>query len=313
MNIRWQTTFFIALIIISLAITQFGRDQRSFFTSSQADNTHIIDSSESVIADSNSNQAVASPTRPVRRWDVLDPEVDAQAVLVESLEDGLPFFNYQTTKPWPIASLTKLLTAVVVIEDIGSNKKIGVSVQALKTEGEAGSLRAGEIYLAEDLMKIMLLTSSNDAAAAFEEYAGGKDELAKLLNRKAEKLGMLNTIVHDASGLSDLNESTAADLRILLRYVIEKHSDLIAWTRLQQFLVQPVNVPRSHTVYNINNLSRDTRFLGGKTGTSPEALENLLAVVSAPRGRMIVVLLGSGDRMHTFEKLLAWVEGAYVF
>src|SRR3989344_4539709 len=145
---------------------------------------------------------------PMRIWDVLDPSVSAEAVLIQSLDDGFPFLSHNTYKSWPIASLTKILAAVVVLENFQINERIPISEVAVSTEGEAGSLRSGEAYSVRDLAQIMLLTSSNDAAAAFEEYAGGKEQFAELLNAKAVAIGMASTVVYDGSGLSDGNVSS---------------------------------------------------------------------------------------------------------
>ncbi len=248
---------------------------------------------------------------PVRRWDVLDPQIGAQAILIQSLDDQFPFLNYGTYRTWPIASLTKLLTAVVALEEFGETKRIPVSAEAVATEGEAGGLRSGEVYTMRDLIKVMLITSSNDAASALEEFGGGRESFVKLLNAKAISIGMQQTTLTDASGLSDQNQSSASDLLKLTTYVIEKHPEIFSWTRAQTLLVQPTNDSVSHTVQNINPFSSDPTFLGGKTGTTPAARENLIAVLSFEQRRIAVVVLGSTDRFRELQSLLGWVRKAY--
>ncbi len=260
-----------------------------------------------------SGQQPESRTLPKRKWDVLDPKVDAEAVAIQSLDSGFPFLNYQTYKTWPMASLTKLMTAVVVAEEMGMKKKVQVSQTAIDTEGLAGDFKSGEVYTSEDLLKILLLTSSNDAASAFEEAMGGREAFVHLLNNKAEKLGMTQTIMHDAAGLSDLNQSSASDLMKLARYLIEKHPDIVGWTRLQSFIVQPANDTVVRSVYNINTLTAEARFLGGKTGTSPEARQNLLAFLSFGNERVAFIMLGSSDRVKETDKLIDWIRSAYIF
>lgn len=256
--------------------------------------------------------SVTVPRGPSRRWEVLDPKIRAESVLIQSLDDQFPFFHYNTYKTWPLASLTKLLTAVVVLEDIGRDKKIPIDETAVATEGEAGNLKTGEVYTAQDLLKIMLLTSSNDAAAAFENYLG-KEEFVRRLNKKAAAIGMTQTIFHDASGLSDLNVGTASDMLRLTRYILEREPEIFNWTRLSSFLVQPINDVRAQTILNINSLSARSDFLGGKTGTSKEAGENLLALFSFKDYRLIMVILGSPDRLRETEELLGWIDQAYDF
>lgn len=249
---------------------------------------------------------------PVRNWSVLDPKVNAQAVLIDSLDDNYPFLHYNTYKEWPLASLTKLLTSIVVFENIGLNKKVSVSQGALDTEGDAGGLRSGEVYAARDLLKVMLLRSSNDAAVAFEEYLG-KPEFMKIMNGKAHEFGMVSTKVYDASGLDDNNRGTAADLLRLTRYILENEPDIFNWTRISQTLIQPINDITAHEVLNINGLVNEENFLGGKTGTSDKAKQNLVAIFSLGGKKIMLILLGSEDRLTEAKSLMNWVETAYQF
>ncbi len=248
---------------------------------------------------------------PVRKWDVFDPLVLSEAVLIQSLDDGFPFLSYNTYKSWPMASLTKLLTAVAIFEDIGANEKIPISSAAVETEGESGNLRSGEVYTARELLQIMLLASSNDVAAAFEEYFGGKEKFAEILNSKASKMGMTGTVVYDGSGLSNSNVSSASDLSKLIKYIAEKTPEILSWTRLQNIIVQPTNDTTSKQISNINPISSGQDFLGGKTGTSPAAGENIISIFSFENRRVVVIILGSPNRANEISSLLSWVKKAY--
>lgn len=249
---------------------------------------------------------------PERDWNVLDPKISSEAVLVQSLDGDFPFFHLNTYKSWPLASLTKLLTAVIVIESIGENKKVVVDEAAVSTEGEAGELKSGEVYSARDLLKIMLLTSSNDAAAAFENYLG-RDEFVRLMNEKLRELNMTQTRIYDASGLNDENVGTASDLLRLSKYILENEPQIFNWTRQKSQLVQPLNDVSSRTILNIQSMVEATGFLGGKTGTSEKALENEVAIFSSGGEKTIIILLGSQNRDREIENLLRWVKEAYVF
>ena len=319
MSIKWQALILIVLILISVTLTKVGSTDRQFLAQnlgvSLGQSNNLSTSTPpnfsyqraSLIATQGSEIQKA----PTRNWNVLDPRIKAEAVLIQSLDEQFPFFHYNTYKNWPLASLTKLLTAVVVFEDIGINKKILITERAQKTEGEAGGLKSGEIYTARDLLKIMLLTSSNDAAAAFEDYTGSPEEFLKILSLKAEKIGMSQTFLYDGSGLSDLNRGTANDLLRLIKYILGHEPEIINWTRLNEFLVQPINDVNYRTVYNINPLVKNQNFLGGKTGTSEEAGENLISIFSLENYRVVMILLGSPDRVKESEFLLNWVKEAY--
>lgn len=249
---------------------------------------------------------------PERNWSVLDPKVSAEAVIVQALDENWPLFYLNTYKSWPLASLTKLVTAVVVIESIGENKKIAIDEAAVATEGEAGNLKSGEVYTSRDLLKIMLLTSSNDAAAAFENHLG-KEKFVQLMNEKLRELNMNQTVVYDASGLDDRNVSTASDILRLTKYILENEPQIFNWTRVVSQLVQPLNDVSSRTIININSLVNDPGFLGGKTGTSEKARQNAVAIFSSDRLKTVVVILGSRDRDREIAQLLEWAKVAYVF
>lgn len=321
MTIKWQALILILITLISLTLTKVNVNSRNFSGRIEEQFINITPGSAREIPTNFSFQraSIIAPQQfqvrqlPTRKWSVLDPNVKAEAVLIQSLDDEFPFFHYNTYQSWPIASISKLLVAVVVLEEIGSNKKILITDRAVNTEGASGNLKSGEIYTSQDLLKIMLLTSSNDAAVAFEDYFGGRDTFLKMLNQKAEKLAMTQTIFQDPTGLSDLNQSNASDLLKLTKYILEKKPEIFNWTRLSYFLVQPINDINSRTVYNITNFAEDRDFLGGKTGTSDEARENILGIFTINNYRAVVIILGSQNRAKETRELLEWVKDAYEF
>ena len=156
------------------------------------------------------------------------------------------------------------------------------------------------------------MMSSNRAAAALE-YFVGHDQFVKMMMDKARSLNMTQTTVYDASGLNDLNVSTASDVLALMKYILEHDPEILNDTRLSALTVQPVNSDRSHIVTNIDPLSIRADFMGGKTGTSNAAKQNLAAILSFKNRRLAVVILGSPDRFKETDNLLNWVGKAYGF
>lgn len=316
MSVKTQTFILIILILISVVITKITLAPSPVLSNA---NNQITLENISQTAGLNFERAELTASQisikklPSRNWDILDPKINSQSVLVQSLDEYFPFYHFNTYKTWPMASLTKLLTAVVVLEDVGENKKIIITDKAIATEGLAGNLVKNDIYSARDLLKIMLLTSSNDAAVAFEEYVGGKDEFAKLLNLKTKKIGMIQTTLYDATGLSDLNTSNANDLLKLVKYILQNHPDILNWTRLNNFLGQPLNGTDTNIAQNINPLVIRNNFLGGKTGTSNTAKENIIALFSFNNYRLVAIILGSSDRVKEIDNLFEWMGKAYDF
>jgi len=324
MTAKSQTLILIILILIAVGVTnislapsQSAENKNNAIALENSSPTTSLNFERSILSGVERTTFAASQVNikilPSRNWDILDPKINSQSILVQSLDEYFPFYHLNTQKMWPMASLTKLLTAVVALEDIGENKKILITEKALATEGIAGNLIKDDIYSVRDLLKIMFLTSSNDAASAFEEYIGGKNEFAKLLNQKTRKIGMMQTVLYDASGLSDLNQSNTGDLLKLVKYILQNHPDIFNWTRLNSFLAQPLNGTDGNLVQNINPLFIRDNFLGGKTGTSDEAKENLVAIFSFKNYRIATIILGSSDRIKEIDNLFEWMEEAYSF
>jgi D-alanyl-D-alanine carboxypeptidase len=317
-NLKHIAFIIIGIIFVGGAIIffTFFKDERifSFSVGDNATTTNSQATSTQFGSDSLTQNTRPSNKRlPVRKWDVLDPSVEAQGILIQSLDENFPFLRYHVRDPWPAASLTKLMTAVVVLENYGDKKKVLITNKAMEAEGVAGGVQTGEEYLSGDLIKVMLLASSNRAAAAFEEFAGGKAEFNRLLNKKAGELGMTDTIFNDGSGLSDLNLTTAEDMLKLLKYIYTNHPEILNWTRLEGYLVQPTNTTESRTVQNIDPFVGDKNFLGGKTGTSPSANQNFAGIFSFKDFRVAVIILGSPDRVKEIKSYFSWIEGAYNF
>lgn len=304
MSTRLQVLMLIPILLGSVALTQID------FNASG--NANAVTANRPVSLETpRANTVSPVSVFPKRKWNVLDPQVDAEAALVHSLDDNMPLFRLNTYQPWPLASLTKLLTTVEVLENMGAMKKVSVSQAAVETEGLAGGLKSGEVYGVEDLLRILLQVSSNDAASAFEEFGGGRAVFADRLNQKAKSIGMENTVVYDGSGLSDSNKGTAKDLLTLARYILERHPEVFGWTRIPSQVIQPLNTTAIKTIENIDPLVVEKNFLGGKTGTSPAARENLVALFAFHNRRVAVILLGSHARIQTARELLAWADRAY--
>jgi len=328
MDIKWQAIILLGIIFFSLILFRSWTYTSSFLNSSEkaANLERLSKVGQPASFDFQSVgvlNSYPSSNKTVgilaRNWSILDPEVNAKSVLIESLDKNVSLFHYNISETWPLASLTKLLTAVVFLENSRPEEKVTISQEAVVTEGGAGGLKAGEIYNSRDLLKIMILTSSNDAAAALAESLSQKNEpfdqrsaFVKLMNQKAKEIGMTQTEIAEPVGLSAANHTTAADLLLLTEYIFNHHPEIFTWSRLPSILVQPFNRNNSHKLNNINPLVENVDFLGGKTGTTDEAGGNLLSIFSLDNDRLLVIILGSsGDRFKQDKELLNWVNKAY--
>ncbi len=325
MRERWQTLVLIGVVVVSatLANSSGNRETRENAAmpapreyAGKITIPSILPENVSFERASLAELAGGVKHVPLRIWSVPDPKLSAFAALAYSLDDNFPLWTANADGVWPIASLTKLVTAVVVLEETGENKKVTIDGGALAPYGDAGGLRAGETYGSGDLLKVMLVGSSNDAAEAFAgagESTPISIDFARLLGEKVQKAGMVATRLEDASGLSPANTGTVADMLRLIRYIVENHPQIFAWTRLPSVLIQPLNEPVSRTISNVNPFVSDPRFLGGKTGTLPEARENFAGLFTLHARRVAMVVLGSENRVRDVNALLEWVGRAYQF
>lgn len=231
--------------------------------------------------------------------------LSARSAIVTDKDANLIIYQKNINEKVPMASLTKLMTAIVASDNLDPKTRIKITKTAVGEEGVAGNLKPGEEFALSDLMKIMLIASSNDAAFAIKEYfADFNIDLIALMNQKAENLGMTDTRFANATGLDQENHfSTAYDLAKLASYVFNKKNDILDIIERKQAVVQSLNQKTEHLLLTTNQLLRDNdpEMLGGKTGYTKNASGCMLSVLKD--GRMIVVL-GSEDRFGDTKELI---------
>lgn len=235
--------------------------------------------------------------------DVNQVEVNAAgAYLMGSNE---PLYAFRSQKQWPIASVTKLMTALVAKKLMTETETITMSEEAIAAFGEVGDFKAGEKFKASDLIQAMLLVSSNDAAKALADHYG-KESFVTEMNRLATEIGMTNTIFVDATGLSARNLSTSDDLSKLVRFIWSEDPGIFAITRLPYANIRDIDNSRSRKLDNINLFAGRSNFLGGKTGHLPDSNGNLVSIFTLPdkSSPVIIVVLGAEDRFKETEKIL---------
>ncbi|MEK9170358.1 MAG: serine hydrolase [Patescibacteria group bacterium] len=250
---------------------------------------------------------------PVRNLDIKDPELNVKAALVKDLDNNMNLYALNSNLRWPLASLTKLMSAVIAIENVGLNKEAKISQSALDSEGVAGKLEKGEKYAVGELAKVMLLVSSNDAAAAIAEYYG-KNDFVKQMQSKAYFLGMDQTTFGDSTGIFPANNGTADDLEILIRYILEKHPGIFKITAQEKAEIFENSKAIKKELLNINGYaSSRPNFLGGKTGFTDEANGNLVSIFEYKGHKILLIVFGTSNRFEQTDILFNWVKEAYIF
>lgn len=233
------------------------------------------------------------------------PNVSADhAVLMEEMT-GRVLFAKDAYERKPIASITKVMTAIIAIEQGTLSDKVKASRRAVYSEGSSIYLELGEKMSLEDLLYGLMLRSGNDAAVAIAEHIGGSVEgFVFLMNEKAKQLGMSDTNFTNPHGLHDDNHySTAYDMALLMRYAIQNDT-------FQKISETSFHKPLSRT-YGWKNKNRLVNGLyrystGGKTGFTKRAGRTLLTTAKKGDLNLIAVTLNAPDDWNDHINLYDW-------
>ncbi|NRD80621.1 D-alanyl-D-alanine carboxypeptidase [Bacillus sp. BRMEA1] len=219
----------------------------------------------------------------------------ASAVLMEQ-SSGRVLYEKDAHTKRRIASITKIMTAILAIESGKMDKYVKVSDKATRAEGSSIYLKPGEEIKLRDLVYGLMLRSGNDAAVAIAEYVGGSvDGFVYLMNQKAREIGMFDTHFANPHGLDDHEDhySTAYDMAILMRYAMQnKTFAQISGTKVYR---APNPTEKWDRVWKNKNrlLTKYPYSTGGKTGYTKRAKRTL--VTTAKKGDMGLIAVTLND------------------
>lgn len=223
------------------------------------------------------------------------PQV-ASSYLVEI--NGTPVWEKQSNLRLPSASLTKMMTALLAVEQ-GQPQAIAViSLAAARESGMRLGLKAGEKFHVEDLLAAALIASANDACRALADHlAGSEAQFVQIMNRRAQDLGMRNTHFANACGHdSDNHYSTAHDLAVLANELI-KHPSITELTARTGGNISTLDGTRHYPFASRNALiGRYPGALGLKTGYTPNAGKCLVAFAKRGDTKVLLIMLHGLDR-----------------
>ena len=239
--------------------------------------------------------------------------IDAKAALVLDLKTGRLLYQKNIYDRLPIASLTKIMTAIVVWERLDPNAIVTVRPTAVKADGERQDLYLKEQITVRNLMQLMLIRSSNDAAYALRDYASEQNiDLIVAMNEKAQELAMYNTHFTDPAGLDDTAFSTASDLAKEVTYAL-RYDAIWNASRQATATIESADGKISHDIKSTDELLGVLAdIVGGKTGYTDGALGCMILIVNAPdNNKLIGIVLGSNDRFESMKNLVQWALRAY--
>lgn len=237
------------------------------------------------------------------------PQISAEAALFIDSKTGRILYSKNLNKRLPIASLVKVMTALIALEHKNLDDQFLVSQRAADMEPDKMLLIANERLTLKELLYGIFLISANDAAEVLaEETTGNREEFIKLMNDKAKQLGMKDSFFVNPTGLDEDHSnsySTAYDMAILTRYLIRKYKEVVEITQTPHIILPQTETHQDYDMYSgINLLTTYLGVIGFKTGYTPEAGLTLITLVRRDGYEVIGVLLGSADRRDEARELL---------
>lgn len=225
---------------------------------------------------------------------------NARHYVLADLDTGKILVKNDQNAKVPIASTTKIMTAVVALENYSPDDIATISSNATTQIGADANLVVGEKITIDQLLHCLLIKSGNDSAYAIAEHmnkAGetGIQKFIDKMNEKAKELGMQNTEYHDPAGLDVTGYSSANDLFIITRYALKK--ELFATiVKEPQYSAKSVDSKTWHALDNSNRLVNQYQYpgaIGVKTGYMPEAGHCLVGAAQRGGHSLIAVVLNT--------------------
>ena len=235
------------------------------------------------------------------------------ALLMEA-DNGTIIFEKNADEKRPVASVTKLMTLLIVLEKIDNGEitlqdSVQVSSYAAGQQGSQALLDANVIYPLEDLLRSAIIASANDSAVALAEYiAGSEESFAALMNERAMAMGLANSHYVNCTGLPAANQYTSArDVACIAREIC-RHPKYFEYASVwMDTLVHPSG--RKTDLTNTNRLVRFYQDCDGmKTGSTNEAKYCLVASAQRKGMRLIAVVLGVPNSQTRFDEARAMMD-----
>jgi D-alanyl-D-alanine endopeptidase (penicillin-binding protein 7) len=236
------------------------------------------------------------------------------SAIIQDQETGEILYGKNAGTVTPIASITKLMTAMVVLDaGLDLNESITISAEDMDAlRGTRSRLKPGASLSRDELLRVALMASENRAAAALgRTYPGGIDAFTRAMNLKAQMLGMNGSRFDDATGLSSANVSSAEDLVKLVR-AAHQYDLIRSYTTMTGQEIHVAGRPLSY--HNTNRLVANGSWNIGlsKTGFTNDAGRCLVLQAKLAQRRVIIVLLdslGKLTRIGDANRIRAWLEG----
>ncbi len=250
------------------------------------------------------------------------PEVKTPSYIVMEASTGQVICEQDADTRRSPASITKIMTLLIIFEHLKSGRihledQVTTSAYAKSMGGSQVFLEEGETQTLKTMIKCIAVASGNDASVAVAEYiAGSEGEFVKLMNEKAESLGMQNTHFEDCCGLTDSDDhySSAKDVAIMSRELITKYPEVFDYTTIwmEDIEHKTAQGTSTFTLSSTNKLLKQYEWTTGlKTGSTSKALYCLSATANKDGMELIAVVMAAPDPKTRFQDAMSLLSYGY--
>lgn len=236
----------------------------------------------------------------------------ARSYVLMEQSSGKVLLEHNGDEPLPPASITKVMTLLLINEAIDAGKinwddKVSVSDHAAHMGGSQVFMEPGEEQTVRDLVKCICIASANDAAVAMSEYiAGSEEQFVELMNKRAQELGMNHTVFKNACGLHvEGHVSTAKDIALMSRALLQEHPEMskVLTTWMDSIIHR---TRRGESEFGLSNTNKMLKWYKGitglKTGYTPQAKHCVSATATRENMSLIAVIMGAADGKIRFRE-----------
>lgn len=239
---------------------------------------------------------------------ILAIDTSATSAILMDMDSNRILYSENIHATRSVASISKIMTAIVAIENADVKSKVTVGEEISKAYGSGIYIKVGEELTLEDLLYGLMLRSGNDAALAIANYVGGSiDKFVEMMNETAERIGMKNSVFKNPHGLDQEdggNISTAYDMALLTAYAMQNETyQKIVGTK-KYTLKTNMN---TYSWTNKNKLLHNYKYItGGKTGFTEIARRTLVTTASKDGMNLVVVTLNDGNDFSDHQSLFEY-------
>lgn len=268
-----------------------------------------IEYKEEVVSDEFYQNEQASSTdqdSSAKTPEIKKSPISAKAFLVGNVETGEIYMYRNVNTVLPVASMSKLITAVASIDQYSLSGTTTIS-EANLDRPDSVKYTSGEIFTVEEALQPLLISSSNIMAEALASTSN-RTKFMELMSSYAWEIGMPSTYFADPSGISPLNISSASDFFALAKYLYKLRPDILKITKMDKVIMATTTEHGYHEIVSTHPFIYYPSYLGGKTGRTPQAKDTMLSILKIKDQPIAIIVLGSDNRKADSDYLIKETE-----